>query len=51
MTKILEKVKKSESGMIVDPVTVEPEQKIADVLRIMQEYRISGVPVVRGKNW
>ena len=45
----VEKVKKSESGMIVDPVTVEPEQKIADVLRIMQEYRISGVPVVRGK--
>ena len=45
----VEKVKKSESGMIVDPVTVEPEQKIADVLRIMQEYRISGVPVVKGK--
>ncbi len=45
----VEKVKKSESGMIVDPVTVEPEQRIADVLRIMQEYRISGVPVVRGK--
>ncbi len=45
----VEKVKKSESGMIVDPVTVEPEQKIAEVLKIMQEYRISGVPVVRGK--
>jgi len=45
----VEKVKKSESGMIIDPVTVEPEQKISDVLRIMQEYRISGVPVVRGK--
>ncbi|MDL1970686.1 MAG: IMP dehydrogenase [Candidatus Desulfofervidaceae bacterium] len=45
----VEKVKKSESGMIVDPVTVEPEQRIADVLRIMQEYRISGVPVVKGK--
>ncbi|MDL1956399.1 MAG: IMP dehydrogenase [Candidatus Desulfofervidus auxilii] len=45
----VEKVKKSESGMIVDPVTVEPEQKIYKVLEIMKEYRISGVPVVRGK--
>lgn len=42
------KVKKSESGMIVDPVTVHPEQKIADVLELMARYRISGVPVVRG---
>ena len=45
----VEKVKKSESGMIIEPVTVEPEQKIADVLQLMQEYRISGVPVVKGK--
>jgi IMP dehydrogenase len=44
----VEKVKKSESGMIIDPVTIEPDQKIADVLKIMKEYRISGVPVVRG---
>jgi IMP dehydrogenase len=42
------KVKKSESGMIVDPVTVHPEQKIGDVLELMTRYRISGVPVVRG---
>lgn len=41
------KVKKSESGMIVDPVTVEPDQKIADVLQLMARYRISGVPVVK----
>lgn len=41
------KVKKSESGMIVDPVTVEPDQKIADVLELMAKYRISGVPVVK----
>ena len=41
------KVKKSESGMIVDPVTVEPDQKIADVLQLMAKYRISGVPVVK----
>ena len=40
------KVKKSESGMIVDPVTVEPDQSISDVLELMSRYRISGVPVV-----
>ncbi len=45
----VESVKKSESGMIVDPVTVEPEQKVHDVLNIMKRYRISGVPVVKGK--
>lgn len=45
----VEKVKKSESGMIVDPVTVNPRQKIYEVLNIMQQYRISGVPVVEGR--
>jgi IMP dehydrogenase len=44
----VEKVKKSESGMIVDPVTVHPEQPIAEALGIMQQYRISGLPVTRG---
>jgi IMP dehydrogenase len=44
----VEKVKKSESGMIVDPVTVHPEQAIAEALAIMQQYRISGLPVTRG---
>src|SRR6059058_586620 len=44
----VEKVKKSESGMIVDPVTVHPEQPIAEALAIMQRYRISGLPVTRG---
>jgi IMP dehydrogenase len=43
----VEKVKKSESGMIVDPVTVRPEQPIAQALDIMQQYRISGLPVTR----
>jgi IMP dehydrogenase len=43
----VEKVKKSESGMIVDPVTVHPEQLIAEALAIMQQYRISGLPVTR----
>jgi len=46
----VEKVKKSESGMIVDPITVEPEQKIYEVLEIMKKYRISGVPVVKSGN-
>ncbi|MFP4256552.1 MAG: IMP dehydrogenase [Desulfobacterales bacterium] len=41
-------VKKSESGMIVDPVTTEPEVPIRKVLKLMQQYRISGVPVTRG---
>ncbi|MBU2548332.1 MAG: IMP dehydrogenase [Proteobacteria bacterium] len=45
----VQKVKKSESGMIVDPVTVEPEQLVSEVLEIMKKYRISGVPVVKGE--
>jgi IMP dehydrogenase len=40
-------VKRSESGMIVDPVTVDPDQKIADALQVMRRFRISGVPVTR----
>ena len=43
-----EKVKKSESGMIIDPVTIGPEARIADVLQLMERYRISGIPVVEG---
>jgi IMP dehydrogenase len=46
----VEKVKKSESGMIVDPITIEPERKIYEVLDIMEKYKISGVPVVKGGN-
>jgi len=46
----VDRVKRSESGMIVDPVTVDPEQKIADALEVMKRYRISGVPVTtKGK--
>jgi IMP dehydrogenase len=47
--KEIEKVKKSESGMIVAPVTVTPRQHIWEVQQIMREYRISGVPVVEGE--
>ncbi|MDR1045996.1 MAG: IMP dehydrogenase [Candidatus Adiutrix sp.] len=42
----VEKVKKSESGMIVDPVTVTPSARVEEVLKVMEQYRISGVPVV-----
>lgn len=45
----VEKVKKSESGMIVDPITMSPEQKIRDALDLMSRYRISGIPVTKGK--
>ena len=45
----VEKVKKSESGMIVDPITISPEQKIKDTLDLMAKYRISGIPVTKGK--
>jgi IMP dehydrogenase len=45
----VDKVKKSESGMIVDPITIEPEQKVKDALDLMSRYRISGVPVVKNK--
>ncbi|HOM99755.1 MAG TPA: IMP dehydrogenase, partial [Acidobacteriota bacterium] len=41
----VDKVKRSESGMIVDPIRVGPGTKIRDVLAIMDKYRISGVPV------
>ncbi len=41
----VDRVKRSESGMIVDPVTIEPERKISEALELMSRYRISGVPV------
>lgn len=43
----VDRVKRSESGMIVDPVTIGPEKKIADALEVMKRFRISGVPVTR----
>jgi IMP dehydrogenase len=41
----VDKVKRSEAGMIVDPVTMRPDQRIADALELMARYKISGVPV------
>ncbi len=43
----VDRVKRSESGMIVDPVTISPDKKIADALDLMQRFRISGVPVTQ----
>ncbi len=43
----VDRVKRSESGMIVDPVTIDPEKKISDALEVMKRYRISGVPVTK----
>src|SRR6202142_2132084 len=43
----VDRVKRSESGMIVDPVTIDPEHKISDALDVMKRYRISGVPVTK----
>src|ERR1700728_125307 len=45
----IDKVKRSESGMIVDPVTLTPEQLISDDLEVMRRYKISGVPVTRNR--
>ncbi|MFA4834238.1 MAG: IMP dehydrogenase [Patescibacteria group bacterium] len=44
----VKKVKKSESGMIVNPITIEPDRRISEVLDIMKRFEISGVPVVNG---
>src|SRR5580692_9896924 len=43
----VDRVKRSESGMIVDPITIAPDKKISDALALMERYRISGVPVTR----
>src|SRR2546421_6054462 len=45
----VDKVKRSESGMIVDPVTISPDAKISDALEVMRKFKISGVPVTKNK--
>jgi IMP dehydrogenase len=45
----IDKVKRSESGMIVDPITMSPDDKISDALEVMRRYRISGVPITKNK--
>lgn len=44
----VEQVKKSESGMIIDPITIHPDQPVSEVLSLMQKNKISGVPVTKG---
>ncbi len=45
----VDKVKRSESGMIVDPVTMSPDDKVSDALEVMRKYKISGVPITSNK--
>ncbi len=45
----VDKVKKSESGMIVDPITIGPDEKVQAAMDLMNKYRISGVPVTRNR--
>ncbi len=45
----VDKVKRSESGMIVDPVTMSPEHKISEAMDVMRRYKISGVPVTKNR--
>src|ERR1700691_5411375 len=44
----VDRVKRSESGMIVDPVTIAPEMSVRQALEIMTKYKVSGLPVTRG---
>ena len=43
----VDKVKRSESGMIVDPVTMSPDAKVSDALDVMRQFKISGVPITK----
>lgn len=44
----IDRVKKSESGMIIDPITITPDAPISDAMDLMERYKISGVPVTEG---
>ena len=44
----VDRVKRSESGMIVNPITLSPEHRIYEALELMKKYRISGVPITEG---
>jgi IMP dehydrogenase len=48
----VDKVKRSESGMIVDPVTLGPDELVGAALDLMAKYKISGVPIIDGdRRW
>ena len=44
----VKKVKKFEAGMVVNPVTIKPDQTLGDAFKLMEKYKISGIPVVEG---
>ena len=46
--KKVHRVKKSESGMILNPITIEPDRTVRYALELMAEYRVSGLPVIKG---
>ena len=46
----VKKVKKFESGMVVNPVTIKPDQTLGDAFKLMEKHKISGIPVVEGLN-
>ncbi len=48
--RMVKKVKKSESGIIIDPISIDPEATVAEADALMGEYKISGVPVVNEEN-
>ena len=45
----VDRVKRSESGMIYDPITLTPENKVYEALELMRQFKISGIPIVQGK--
>lgn len=45
----VDKVKRSESGMIVDPITMAPQQRVCEAIEVMTRYRISGIPITEGR--
>src|ERR671910_650747 len=47
----VEKVKRSENGVIVDPITLPPTATIGTARRVMREYNVSGIPIVEGGDW
>ena len=46
----VQKVKRAENGMIINPITIKEDERVADALRMMKEYSIGGIPVVRENN-
>jgi IMP dehydrogenase len=47
----VEKVKRSENGVIVDPITLPPSATVGTVKRVMREYNVSGIPIIDGEDW